>query len=328
MEYKLLPEIAKLGHVAVVSADLEKSLHFFKEVIGLEETAEVDGVHYLRAWGDFEHHSLILTAGEVSRVDHISFRTKRPEDVQSFKELLEESGVSVDEVAAGTETGQGDAIRFQLPSGHNFELYYYMDKPEAPPEIKARLKNQTYKAYRKGISPRRIDHVNVSTNGPAQPIIDFLAEKLGFKIREQFNLPDGSTGGAWMSVTPLVHDIAVTSAPTAPSAHEFHHLAYWVDNSSDILRGADILVEEKLKFMGPGKHGLSQAVYLYVTDPGTGMTVELFTNSYLIFEPDWEPIVWDLEEFLFAGTVWGEQIAADPTEVTTLDCSGQLTQQK
>lgn len=32
----------------------------FKEVIGLEETEEADGVHYLRAWGDFEHHTLTL----------------------------------------------------------------------------------------------------------------------------------------------------------------------------------------------------------------------------------------------------------------------------
>ena len=38
-----LPEIAKLGHVALVTPDLEKSLWFFKELIGLEETETVDG---------------------------------------------------------------------------------------------------------------------------------------------------------------------------------------------------------------------------------------------------------------------------------------------
>lgn len=328
MDYKLLPEIAKFGHVALVSANLEKSLWFFKEVIGLEETEEVNGVHYLRAWGDFEHHTLSITSGEVSCVDHVAFRTKRPEDVEGFKNLLEQAGVTVRTISEGTEAGQGEAIRFQLPTGHNFELYYYMDKPDAPEEIKGRLKNQVYKSWRKGVSPRRIDHVNVTTNGPGQPIIEFLTEKLGFKIREQFNLPDGSIGGAWMSVTPLVHDIAFASSPAAPTTHEFHHLAYWVDNASDVLRAADIMVEEKIKFMGPGKHGLSQAIYLYVTDPGSGLTVEIFTNGYLIFEPDWEPIVWSMEEFAFAGTVWGEQIAVDPNEVVTLDCSGQLAKQK
>jgi catechol 2,3-dioxygenase len=57
------PEIAKLGHVALVSADIEQSLWFFKEIVGLEETIEVDGVHYLRAWGDFEHHTMSITSG-------------------------------------------------------------------------------------------------------------------------------------------------------------------------------------------------------------------------------------------------------------------------
>ena len=57
------PEIAKLGHVALVTSDLEKSLFFFKEIIGLEETEEVNGVHYLRAYSDFQHHTLSLEAG-------------------------------------------------------------------------------------------------------------------------------------------------------------------------------------------------------------------------------------------------------------------------
>ena len=37
-KFEFLPEIAKLGHVALVSADLEKSLWFFEEVVGLEKT--------------------------------------------------------------------------------------------------------------------------------------------------------------------------------------------------------------------------------------------------------------------------------------------------
>ena len=54
------PEIAKLGHFALITTDLEKSKWFFSEILGLEETETVDGVVYLRAWGDFEHHTLSL----------------------------------------------------------------------------------------------------------------------------------------------------------------------------------------------------------------------------------------------------------------------------
>src|SRR5438477_13086817 len=106
-----LPEIAKLGHVALVTEDLEKSLWFYKEVIGLEETEVINGVHYLRAWGDFEHHTLSVTSGDKNHLDHIAWRTKRPEDVEGFANLLKEAGTEVTWIEAGVEAGQGSTIR-------------------------------------------------------------------------------------------------------------------------------------------------------------------------------------------------------------------------
>lgn len=310
----MLPEIAKLGHIAVITKNLEKSLWFFTEVIGLEKTEEVDGVHYLRAWGDFEHHTMSLTQGEESGIDHIAFRTKRPEDVQYFEGILSKLKVEINKVEKGREAGQGDSIRFTLPSGHNFELYYEMEKTPAAETRKSKLKNQTYKSWRKGISPRRIDHVNIGTNENPKELVDFLTDTLGFKIREYLKLPNGDLGGAWLSVTPLVHDIAVFYDEKMPTSHEFRHIAYWMDNAQDILRAADILKEEGFEINGPGKHGLSQGMYLYVHDPGSGLRVELFSNSYLILEPDWEPIEWTLEEVAFAGTYWGGEVGK--TEIT------------
>jgi len=324
-KFEFLPEIAKLGHVALVSSDLEKSLLFFEEVVGLEKTVEVDGVHYLRAWGDFEHHTLSIQAGEESRVDHIAWKAKRREDVNNFATLLRDADVIVEEIKAGTEVGQGDAIRFQLPTGHNFEIYYDMEKPEVTnPKHKAVLKNQTYKAWRKGISPRRIDHVNIATNMPASLITDFLMDKLGFKLREYVKAPNGDLLSGWLSVTNLVHDIAVMSRPDIQTPHEIHHLSYWADNAQDILRAADILSENNIPFIGPGKHGISQAVYIYVVDPGSGVRLELFSNGYLIFEPDWEPIAWDLSEMQLGFTYWGEQAAASNGPEPTINAGAPL----
>lgn len=305
-KFDLAPEIAKLGHVALVSADLEKSLWFFKDVIGLEETVEVDGVHYLRAWGDFEHHTMSITAGPESRIDHISWKAKRPEDVNNFAILLRDAGVDVEEVEAGRETGQGNAIRFELPSQHTFEIYFDMDKPVPDLHRRAVLKNQTYKAWAKGISPRRIDHVNIATNMDSKVVTDFLSEKLGFKMREYLVDPDDNQISGWMSVTQLVHDLAVMSVPTAETS-DLHHFSYWLDNAQDILRAADILREQGVDFVGPGKHGISQAMYIYVEDPGSGARLEIFSNGYQIFEPDWEPVKWTFEEMAIGFTYWGEQ---------------------
>ena len=98
----MTPEIAILGHVALVSTDLEKSLVFFKDIIGLEETTEIDGVHYLRAYSDFQHHTLSIEAGESAHVKHIGWRTKTAESVQGFKELLEQHNVDVKDYPKGT----------------------------------------------------------------------------------------------------------------------------------------------------------------------------------------------------------------------------------
>ena len=325
-KFTILPEIAKLGHIALITSNLEKSLWFFEEVIGLEKTEEIDGTHYLRAWGDFEHHTLSLTAGDEAGVDHIAWKAKRPEDVEQFEVLLQAAGVDVEKVLKGTEAGQGDAIRFQLPSGHHFEIYYEMEKPVVTdPKKKSVLKNQPYKSWRKGISPRRFDHVNIATNIQASIIVDFLVETLGFKIREYVSENDELLS-AWLSVTPLVHDIAVMSRPDFKSPHELHHLSYWADNAQDILRAADILKENEIDFVGPGKHGISQAMYVYVRDPGSGIRVELFSNGYLILDPDWEPIKWTLEDMEIGFTYWGEQASADKAANETTNAGKKITE--
>lgn len=325
-KFDFLPEISKLGHIALITTDLEKSLWFFEEVVGLEKTVEIEGTHYLRAWGDFEHHTLSLKQGNESYVDHIAWKTKRAEDVEAFEILLTEAGVKVEKVSKGTEAGQGEAIRFELPSGHNFEIYYEMEKPVVTdPKRKSVLKNQPYKAWRKGISPRRFDHVNIATNMQASIIVNFLVEKLGFKIREYVTGSNEEIMSAWMSVTPLVHDIAVMSRPDFKTAHELHHLSYWSDNAQDILRAADILRENEIDFVGPGKHGISQAMYIYVRDPGSGVRLELFSNSYLILEPDWEPIQWKLEDMQIGFTYWGEQANAGKGSYETINAGKLFT---
>lgn len=302
------PELAKLGYVALVTPDIEKSLWFFKEVIGLEETEEVDGVHYLRAWGDFGHHSLSIEKGDSGYVKHVGWRTKNPEDVLAFKVALEHEGVKVQHVEAGTTRGIGEAIRFQLPSGHSFELYYDVDKPEVAEHRRSVLKNQTYKSWAKGVSPRRFDHVNIHASKNIKETYNFLLKQLGFKMREYLVDDDGNTIAGWMSVTPLVHDVAFIAKPSLPTKARLHHLSYWSDDTQDILRAADILKENGIQFIGPGKHGVSQAIYLYVMDPGSGARVELFTGGYLIFDPDWEPIEWTMEERSLSNTYWGDSV--------------------
>ncbi|MCM1011726.1 MULTISPECIES: VOC family protein [unclassified Brevibacterium] len=300
------PEIAKLGAAHLVTPDLEKSLWFFHEVIGLEITARTETKVYLRAAMEREHHSLVLEAGDRARLDHVSWRVRRPEDLEGFHTLLTDNGNDVAVDPANSEDGYGESLRISSPAGHRFRLYYDVDKPGVAEADRSVLLNQRYRSWNHGIGVRRIDHVNLWTTHDPEVQHRWLSDNLGFRLREYIQTPAGRVGG-WMSVTPLVHDIAVMQAgPQEASPARMHHLAFWLDNAADVLRAADIVVEAGLTpDQGPGKHGVSQAFFLYVRDPGSGHRVEIFSNGYLIFDPDWEPVEWGPEDIAMALTMWG-----------------------
>jgi hypothetical protein len=56
---------------------------------------------------------------------------------------------------------------------------------------------------------------------------------------------------------------------------------------------------------GPGRHGLSNAFFLYLRDPD-GNRIELYASDYLVADPDWQPIRWTLDDPRRA-TFWGHE---------------------
>lgn len=48
------------------------------------------------------------------------------------------------------------------------------------------------------------------------------------------------------------------------------------------------------------------------------MRLEIFTYGYLIFEPDWEPIRWTIDEMEIGFTYWGDQMDANTENNPTI----------
>ncbi len=69
-------KIAHAGHAELQVKDLEASKRFFTDVVGLLVSDEDDKSVYLRAWQDFEHHSLLLTKGDESALVHLGWRVE------------------------------------------------------------------------------------------------------------------------------------------------------------------------------------------------------------------------------------------------------------
>jgi len=294
-----LAPVCKLGHVQLSTPDIDASLRFFRDLIGLDVVGEQDGRIYLRAWGEIDHHSLVLREGPTG-VDHFALRASSAAHLDRLTRELEANGTAVEQVAAGEELGQGDAIRFVSPQGHPWEVYWEMEKGRQD----SKLLNQRGKAYLRGSSPMHLDHINVACVDVAAGEA-FLADRLGFMRREYVQPTDGPVVASWMSVTSQVHDIAIAMDPP-PSLKDgrLHHISYIHQDRGDVLRAAEVMRDADVQIdLAPGKHGISQAFFFYVKDPGSGHRVELFAGGYHIFDTDWEPVRWD-ETNITTGMVW------------------------
>jgi catechol 2,3-dioxygenase len=308
------PQISHAASINLGTLDLERSLWFFRDVLGMEEVERDGRVAYLRAYQELAHHSLVLTEQAEAIVNGYGLRTKRPQDVELFAEELQRLGVETVEVPAGAERGRGTAVRFLLPGGeHPFELFYEMSRPRVEEASRSRLPSNS--SRRRGLGVRRLDHFNLQTAPDSiNEAEQWLQDHLGFRRREFARLPDrpDTLMASWLSVTPQVHDLAIV-ANREDRVAQLHHLAYNVENLSDVLTAADILRDLDIAYgVGPGKHGVGQAMYLYVHDPGSDHRIEIYAGGYLIFDPDWEPIEWPAEHFADGLTWYGAQIDNTP----------------
>lgn len=302
----MTPAVARLGHVALETPDLEESLSFFGEAVGLEEVERVDGTVFLRAVDEADHHSLSLTEAEAAGVDHIGWQTEDPSDLEAFAERFEEQDIDVTWIDAGTEPGQGEAIRFEAPSGHRFELYGEMAKPDPPTERRSKLKNRVYDPTDNNpIAPKRIDHVQI-WDPDGKSCADWIREELGFQVQEYYDEADGSRWGTFLSACEVKIDLAVVQSTNTTDDPAVHHIAYKVNSPDDLFAAHDVMNERGLPTDGIGQHSISRGQFLYARDPVSTHRIEFNTGSYLTLDPHWEPVAWqegDLEDRQWIGEI-------------------------
>ena len=88
-------DVAHLGHVEVYTDKFDESLDFFTRVYGLKLSALSGDSAYLRAWDDYEFHSLKLTRNHTTGVGHIAYRVSSPEALERRVKVIEASGYKV-----------------------------------------------------------------------------------------------------------------------------------------------------------------------------------------------------------------------------------------
>lgn len=279
-------DILRAGHIEYLVRDLKEARRFYVDTLGFVVT-DFDSSHlYLRGLEDRHHHCLTLTESEEPGVGHLAFRVRREEDLEAIEAALRKHGSAPRRVEKGEEAGQGRALRAQDPLGFPVEFYHEME----PKEWLLRR----FQEYRGG-RVMRLDHFNVLVPD-VSPAYDWYSAALGFECTEITETDDAEprVWAAWLRRKHTCHDIALTTG-TGPRVH---HAGFSVMDRNAIMDCADILAASGyLSSMerGPGRHGISNAFFLYLRDPD-GNRLELYTGDYLSADPDWEPIRWRLND--------------------------------
>ncbi|MFM9974832.1 MAG: VOC family protein [Beijerinckiaceae bacterium] len=295
-------DIAHLAHVEVYTDRYDESLDFFTRVYGLTLTAEDKTSAYLRAFDDYEFHTLKLTRHHTTGVGHIAYRTSSQAALLRRVKAIESSGFTVHGWVDG-DPGHGKAFRFEDPFGHVFEIYWETVRYQAPPAERPALKNLAQRYHGRGAAPRRLDHLNLLASD-VREFRRFMQTCLGARVTEMIQLDNGRIGGCWFTINNKTYDLACTEEHGGGTGR-FHHLTYVTDQREDILRAADIFLENGVHIeTGPHKHAIQGTFFLYVWEPA-GNRVELANSgARLILAPDWEPVIWTETERK-KGQAWG-----------------------
>lgn len=281
--------IVRLSHVNYAVTDLAASRAFYVDTLGLQVTYEDDSRICLRALEERGHHCIVLTRADSADVRVLGFKLYDDPDLDKAAAFFADRGLPVEWVE---RPHQGRTLLTRDPWGIPLEFYVQMDR--LPPI------HQKYSLY-KGVRPLRIDHFNMFASD-VDASVAFYSD-IGFRVTEYTE--DAETGrlwAAWMHRKGGVHDVAFTNG----LGPRLHHTAFWVPTPLAIIDLLDIMsttgylpnIER-----GPGRHGISNAFFLYVRDPD-GHRIEIYCSDYQTVDPDLEPIKWDLKDPQ-RQTLWG-----------------------
>jgi catechol 2,3-dioxygenase len=294
-------DVAHVGHVELFTPKPDESLKFFTTVVGLHQTTRQGDSVYLRAWGDYERHTLKLTAHSTSGLGHVGLRVR---DAGTLQQLVARLGAHGVDGRWVEDSMHGPAYRCETPDGHAIELYFETQRFVPSADVATAFKNQPQRYVPRGIAPRRLDHLNVLAR-EVTPSRRFFHELLGLRLTEQIVFDDGTEMGAWLAATNKSYDLAITRDRSGARGR-LHHLTYSMDSREDVLRAADILRDADVPIeTGPHKHTIGQTFFLYCYEPG-GNRFEIGSGGYLILDPDWTPVVWTQAERA-KGQAWGLQ---------------------
>jgi 2,3-dihydroxy-p-cumate/2,3-dihydroxybenzoate 3,4-dioxygenase len=255
-------DLHDIRYVRIGSDDLDESVRFATEILGLELMERDRDAAYLR--GDDRDHNICYTRGRDSG-QVTGWEIGSMEALDRAAAEFEAAGV---QVRAGTaEEREQRRVRGLLvlndPSGNTIELV-------ARPAASGRRYFPTRDA---GITS--FSHVGLHTRNPSADEAFWVAN-LGAKVSDWIG------EAALIRINEVHHNVALF--PSTKSGVQ--HINFQVESQDDIMRSCYFLQNKNVKIVfGPGRHPTSGARFLYFQGPD-GMIYEYSTGVRTISAED------------------------------------------
>ena len=85
--------LSHLSYVEITSPDVEASVNFYENQVGLTVVDRVDGAVYLRCWGDYYAYSVVVVHGDEPSLVTAAWRTSSPEALEEAAKRVEAAGI-------------------------------------------------------------------------------------------------------------------------------------------------------------------------------------------------------------------------------------------
>ncbi len=276
-------DVAHLAHVELLTPDLDGTLAFFRDLLGMQETVRAGGSVYLRGYEEQYHHSLKLTAAPQAGAGHVAWRSRSVQALERRVAAIEASGLGRGWIDG--DLGHGRAFGFETPEGHPMENLLGGRVRDDPGGQGHALRNRPQRRPGSGVPVRRIDHLNLMVADTAA-----LPRLPGRRAR----LPRARTGdgrprhgGRELAERhqPLARHSAGAGADAGPRPLP-PCLLCTITSLQHLFDLAELAREAGIGFeTGPGRHGIGGAAFLYLFEPG-GNRIELMGDpGYMIFDP-------------------------------------------
>jgi catechol 2,3-dioxygenase len=280
--------------------DLDKTLDFYKNILGLDEVGRTsDGRVMLKCYDEFDHHSVVLRKTDQAGLDYVGFKIFNATQLEEIKSKTEKFGYKVTEIAPNTDNpGFGKQYKFTICTGHEFRIFAEVEMAKDHPPIK---NPDIYNTPPRGMRAVRLDHFLLYGPGVAEAE-RFMIEVFEMYVPEVCNTPDGKRLAAWITGNNKPHDLAFVEYP---KAGKMHHIGFYLQTWEDILNAADLIAINHLKLdTGPTRHAITRGTTIYFWEP-SGNRIETYCGGYTAY-PDHPQRVWDADQlgrglFYFSG---------------------------